>query len=86
MWKTVAPEQQTLINLQTWLLDEERAIQKRQSENAQSHTSAFYSKSSRVSGNPGRYHPNFASSGSMSGNASRSFLLHEQHDTHFHRA
>jgi hypothetical protein len=34
MWKTVAPEQQTLINLQTWLLDEERAIQKRQSENA----------------------------------------------------
>lgn len=26
MWKTVAPAQQTLVNLQTWLLDEERSI------------------------------------------------------------
>ena len=34
MWKTVAPEKKTLSNLQTWLLDEERAIRKRQSENA----------------------------------------------------
>lgn len=28
-WKTIFPEQQTLSNLQTWLLDEERAIRKR---------------------------------------------------------
>ena len=92
MWKTVAPEQQTLTNLQTWLLDEERAIRKRQSENAHSHILAFYSRSSRASGNPGRYRPSFPVGGSMNApafdghRAPRPFLPHEQYDSPSQRA
>ena len=92
MWKIVAPEQQTLSNLQTWLLDEERVIRKRQSETAHSHTSAFYSRSSHVSGNSGRYWPHFPTSGNASGpapdgiRASRPFMPHEPHDSHYQRA
>jgi len=64
-WKTVNPEQQTLANLQTWLLNEERAIRKWQSETAHHHTVAYYSRSSRPSGDPGRYRPHPSASGSM---------------------
>jgi hypothetical protein len=87
MWKTVASEQQTLTNLQTWLLDEERSIRKRQSENTHNQTSAFYSRSSRASSHPGRCRPQFPVSGGMSGPASdnfrtpRTFLPHEQQDS-----
>ena len=92
MWKTVASEQQTLSNLQMWLLDEERAIRKRQSDTAHSHTSAFYTRSSRVSGHPGRYRPHFPDSGNISGpaldgaQASRPHMSHEQQDSHYQRA
>ena len=84
-WKTVAPDQQTLINLQTRLLDEEWSIHKHQTENAQSNTSAFYSRTSRIPNHPRRHRPNFEVRESMSGNVSRFFLPHEHHDTHFHR-
>ena len=89
MWKTVAPVQQTLSNLETWLLDEERTIRKRQSENAHNHTAAYYSRSSRASGDPGRYRPFFPASGSMRSSATddirppRPHLSHEQHDSRF---
>ena len=92
MWKMVASEQQTLSNLQMWLLDEERAIRKRQSDTAHSHTSAFYTRSSRVSGHPGRYRPHFPDSGNISGpaldgaQASRPHMSHEQQDSHYQRA
>jgi hypothetical protein len=93
MWKIVTPEQQTLSNLQTWLLDEERAIRRRQSENHQQ-TSAFYSasRSSRASSDSGRYHPSFPAHGNMRSPASddirtsRPFLTHEQIDSRFQRA
>ena len=39
------------------------------SENAHSHTSAFYSRSSRASGDSGRYRSHFPASGSLSGTA-----------------
>ena len=97
MWKTVAPEQQTLSNLQTWLLDEERAIRKRQSDTI--HTSAFYSRSPRVPGHTGpRYRPPFQPSHNLGGPApdnthvSRPPPPHEQqyheprHDSHYQRA
>lgn len=91
MWKTVAPEQQTLSNLQTWLLDEERAIRKRQSDTT--HTSAFYSRSSRVPGHTGpRYRPPFQPNSNIGGpaldntQASRPLLPHEHQDSHYQRA
>ena len=85
MWKTVTPEQQTLTNLQTWLLDEERAIRKRQSENTQSHASAFYSRSTRAPNSSGRYHPPFPAGGNTSTPAFEEHppprqFNHEQHD------
>ena len=64
MWKTVNPTQQTLINLQTWLLDEQRSIRKRRAKNAHSHTSAYYSKSFRPLRQSGSYHFNPRASGS----------------------
>ena len=86
MWKTVNPEQQTLANLQTWLLDEERAIRKRQSETAHNPAAAYYSRGSRPTGDPGRYRPHSSASGSMRGTASadfrpsRPFFQTDQHD------
>ena len=87
MWKTVAPEQRTLTNLQTWLLDEERALRKRQAENT--HTSAYYSRSARAFGDSGRYRPHFLTTGGAHGHVSdgpRNFTSPEQQDPRFHRA
>ena len=81
MWKTVNPTQQTLINLQTWLLDEERSIHKRQAENAHSHTSAYYSKSFRPSGQSRGYRNPQAS-----GSPPRPFLTRDQRESRLHRA
>ena len=92
MWKTVAPMQQTLFNLQTWLLDEERAIRRRQLENAQNHTSAYYSRSSRAPSDPSRYRPFSSASGSMRSSAfddsrpPRPHMSPEQHDSRLQRA
>lgn len=91
MWKTVAPEQQTLTHLQTWLLDEERAIRKRQSENS-NHASAFYSRSQQSYGDSGRYRSTFSARGNLGGHpsdgnrTSRSFLPHEHYDPRSQRA
>ena len=65
MWKTVASEQQTLNILQTWLLDEECSIRKRQSENMHHPASAFYSRGPRPSNHSGRYSPQSLASGGM---------------------
>jgi hypothetical protein len=81
VWKTVNPTQQTLINLQTWLLDEERSIRKRQAENAHSHTSVYYSKSFRPSGQSGGYRNPRAS-----GSPPRPFLTPDQREARLHRA
>ena len=92
MWKIVASEQQSLSNLQMWLLDEERAIRKRQLDTAHSHTSAFYSRSSRAPAHPGRYRPPFPDNRNTNGPApdgahtSRSLLCHEHQDLHHQRA
>ena len=59
MWKTVAPEQQTLAHLQAWLLDEERSIRKRQFENSTHQASAFHSRSPQPYGDSGRSRSNF---------------------------
>ena len=71
MWKTVNPTQQTLTNLQTWLLDEERSIRKRQAANAHNHTYAYYSKSFRPSGHPGSYRSSPGATGNASGSITR---------------
>ena len=91
-WKTVAPEQQTLSNLQTWLLDEERAIRKRQSENHPP-TLAYHStaRSSRSYGDTGRSRPPFPPNhGNMrygdDSRAPRPFLNQEQLDSRLQRA
>ena len=89
MWKTVASEQQTLSNLQMWLLDEERAIRKRQTDTAQ--TSAFYSRSgsSRMTGHPGKYRSQPSDNGYVSGPApdgSRHHMYHEQQAPHYQRS
>ena len=86
MWKTVNPTQQTLINLQTWLLDEERSIRKRQAENAHSHTSAYYPKSFRPSGQSGSYRYNPKASGSASGSPPHTLLPPDQGEARLHRA
>jgi hypothetical protein len=92
MWKGQTPTQQTLSNLQTWLLDEERVIRRRQSENAQNHTSTYYSRSSRAPSDPGRYRPFSSASGSMRSSAFDNIrpphphLSPEQHDSRLQRA
>ena len=86
MWKTVATEQQTLVNLQAWLLDEERSIRKRQSENHHHQTSAFFSRSSRGPAYYGRLYSQSSTNGGMSSSASghfrspRPYSPHEQQD------
>lgn len=86
MWKTVATEQQTLVNLQAWLLDEERSIRKRQSENHHHQTSAFFSRSSQGPAYSGRLYSQSSTNGGMSSSASghfrspRPYSPHEQQD------
>jgi transposase InsO family protein len=71
-----------------WLLDEERAIRKRQSEAGHGHTSAYFSRSSPGSTHSGRYRPHSHTHGSSQDGlrGSRPFLPHEPQDLHYQRA